>query len=283
MPVSAAIIAKGPMSALLLLTFSIAVPQSSGLAQTSRTSIPGDRTQILNDIAAQRMHLTADEVRRRISEGLSDPDERVRLSALWAFVSRVSGERFSRSAAARQVSTAERPLLVPLKGLILPNVTSRNPNVRYAALAALGALDYQPGRPGLKLSDDLIALLATRYGQEENVMVRNEIVKALALDGTAVAGQPFLVQALADSAESIVVTAIRGIAEHRMVEQIPRLAQMLSRAEPDVRLGVATALIAFGPVARMQSRVLRLALAGEQDPNVRPALSAAITAVERER
>lgn len=270
-------------SCVLIVALSTLLQVASGPQQTPSTPAVSESVRELNDIAARRSAGEAADVHGLIRKGLRDNDERVQLSALWALISRASGDRFKSDPEARMRGTVERPQLATLKDEILAKVTSPNPKIRYAALAALASLDYDPehGARAIRLTPEMITLLLARYQLETDVWVRSEIVKAVALDKEATGGEALLVQALSDSAPGVIQHAVRGVAGHRLLQQLPALERLLDHADAGVRVSVANAFGSLGPDAAGSLRALQLALAGEQEPDVRSALSGAISAVQR--
>lgn len=241
------------------------------------------RVRTLNDLAAGRAARPANETAGLIRLGLADPDPKVQAAALWALAGRVSAPRFDRTIEPGVEWAAERAVLAAVKADVIGKVTSPNAKVRHAALVALGSFEFDPKNGGrvLRLSPSFVALLVKRYGQEDDLLVRSEIVKALALDRLATNGEATLVAALSDPEPTIVQMASFGIAEHGMLDQLPKLAELLKHPDPDVRSSMAFAFSVFGAAAAGELRALQLSLAGEQEPEVRVALAAAIAAVQR--
>ena len=240
-----------------------------------------DRVRLLNDLATGRVSRPPAATRIIIKIGLDDSVERVQECALWALAGRVSGPRFSGGVAGAQWS-AERSVLASLKPDVAGKLSSPSHRIRHAALVALGSFEYDPANGGrvLRLSDEFVSLLVRMYRHEPHALVRSEIVKAIALDSRAKSGENTLIAALDDSEPAIVRIAANGIAEHAMAVQLPKLATLLKHPEADVRIAVASALSQFGPAAIAQLRPLQLALAGEQEPDVRGAMSTAIAMLQ---
>lgn len=270
------------VGALLTLTL-LANDGPLALAQgVSSSAASFERVRRLNDLAARRLSPQPEQVVRLISEGLADSDPKVQRSALWALASRASGIRFSESAELRQQWNAERPLLDSLRLRVTALIESPDSRVRHAVLVALASLDYKPGdeRRRLNLSDQVTALLVSRYPSEPNSLVRSEIVKALALDPRAKSGESVLIRALSDPDRFTVQFAVMGIVEHGMVNQIPRLMELLEHEAHEVRIAAAAALGRFGEKARTALRSLQLALSIESHVVARDTMTAAIRAVQ---
>jgi len=272
-------ICAGALLTVVLFANLWTVAVAQGLSSSAASS---GRVRHLNDLAARRISPQPEQVVRLIAEGLVDSDTKVQRSALWALASRAGGIRFSDSAELRQQWNAERPLLDSLRLQVTALLESPDSRVRHAVLVALAALDYKPGdnRRRLKLSDRMTALLVSRYAGEPNSLVRSEIVKALALDSGAKSGEGVLIRALSDPDKSTVQFAVMGIVEHGMVDQTPRLMELLEHQAHEVRIAAAAALGRFGEKARMALQSLQLALSIESHVVARDTMTAAIRAVQ---
>lgn len=226
--------------------------------------------------------LPAEETARLIEAGLASKDVLALESALGALTMRPyfdAGERISRYSGTGWA--AERPLLLPLKPRVRALVEAPEPHVRRAALTAFAALDHREGPMSFDLGDETIALLAERYRLESDVTVRDQAVRLIAFDGSAEAGRLVIVSALDDSHPAVIATAINGVEEHRMSDQLPRLAALLRHHSANVRLTAAGVMGTFGEAALPYLPDLRRAHAREKHRSAGDTMRGAISVLER--
>lgn len=257
-------------------------PLGAGEVRAGQTTQQGsEKLSRLNRLADRRDSPPPQQIREVIASGLADDNEEVQLTALWALSSRVAGARFDRSDAVLRATILERPTLAPLRALVLPKVTSPSHRVRIAALAALINMDWEPSAdsraPGL--SNEVIALLVSRYRLEQHPGARSEIVKSLAFDGDAEGAEPTIAQALDDPSPIVVQFAIVGVERHKMASQLPKLAELLGHESPIVRTAAAGVMGTFKTEALPFLPRLKLALAAEQEIKVRFTMQGAIAAI----
>jgi HEAT repeat protein len=285
------------VGAITLLVCVVTAPHVGArwLLQSSPTSgAPpiSDKRAVLNDLAAHRTSLPPQELVAVLRSGITDSDPMVRASALWAVAGRAGGVRFSTGserAERRAILRTERGVLEGLRPIILRRLQDdHDVEVRRAALAAAGNLDYDPdggNDRSITLKPDFAKLLTAIFAKETSQDLRVEIVKSFALLSPKQAAsirndsEAMLVAAALDPNPDVAAYGALGIGKQRLRSALPRIVGLLTRDGMNVRLFAAQAIGMFGREAAQYAPQVEAALAVERDVVVSKTLTATLSAI----
>lgn len=259
-------------------------PPSKLLSAAAFATAPSaEKRATLNALAAHRVSSPPEEVAYLIEAGLLDPNDDVRLSAIYAAAGRAAGARFALDKRFIDTWNAERPILIRLRPLVIKTLADANSRVRQGAIIALGNMDYEsamPGRP-IRLRDDSVSAFIERLNVENDAAVRIELAKSVALTQPDPRTQDRLLSLLEDRQVDVITFAVMGVGASKVPEGLPRLIRLLRHPERAVRLQVGQALAAYESASVPYIGEIEQALAAEQDDIVKKTLAGTLLVVRK--
>lgn len=257
---------------------------SSALSH-AQDGVDKEQLKALDDIVTHQSSLSTDEIVAVISSALASPSARVRGRALWTFSSQVAESRFRQTPDAVERSKAAHIALMPMKSKIIDALRDNAAEVRIAAMAALGNLDYIPGDrvAAVTRTPQTARILAGRLQAEPSPTARSEIVKAFALmdreqvvEGVAETRDAVIGVALGDSDADVVQFGALGVGRQRLSIFLPATVSLLRSSSLKVRMAAAQSISMFGSAALPHITALQAAADRESDPRVKQTLEGAL-------
>lgn len=243
------------------------------------------RSRVLDAISSRRLSPAPADVERVLRAGLMDSDSSVRLSALNATLSRAAAPRLSPDPAARATWSRERGVLQALRPFVIQALQDPAPELRRAAVLALGNISLSEGRRPdgrFALDQGTIETLFQTFLIDSDGRVRTEIVKAFALgDYDTPEVRVVIERALDDERPGVRQYGAMGAGRLQLATVLPRLVERLADAEPGVRGAAAAALRRFGPALKEHRAAIARAQSDEKNPNIREELGQALKEIDR--
>lgn len=218
--------------------------------------------------------------------GAGDANPAIRSAAMAVLASRglmVQMTRGGPSDTAKRGWLQERPELLKLRPTVEALLADSVPDVRFQAVSALQALDFDGGGVyGKRLTVETVRTLARHYAGEQTVRVRRAVVSVLGgAAATVPEAQKVLSQATTDAAAEVRQVALLGLMEAGPATGLPAVTRALVDPDPMVRKQAAALVLRAGPAAKPYVADIERALRrADADATTRQNLA---TALERLR
>lgn len=176
-----------------------------------------------------------------------------------------------------------RTELLGLRSTVVDLLRDSGPDVRYRAVSALQALDFDgTGVLGQKLNPETVRTLGRRYAVEAAVRVRLLMVTVLRGTATSVPeSHQFLRAAVRDSSAQIRHSALLGLMEVGPPAALSSAVAALGDQDTTVRKQASIAIVQAGPAAKPYVPAIEAALEkGEADATIRQNLTTVLSGLK---
>jgi len=159
-------------------------------------------------------------------------------------------------------------------------------SLRSSAHSALTALNYRPGKDSWTVDLDAAAVktYVDLFQQDPEPFIRAKTVQLFTLcqcnESTTEARKQLFREAIYDTDPTVVRISIRGAADLKIADMVPRIVQLLDDDDEDTRHNAATAIQVYGRDAGRFSNELRAALAKEKNAEIREILKYSLQGIE---